>query len=185
MLSCSLLQFNILGKKQTSNFFARYLHGNIKRGIVNLHVNVRSLYRKMTEVKNLVQQEKPHILGLSECELRKSHHNISSLKLPGYELILPKSWEVHGKARVVVYVKKTLEYEHLHELENPEIQSIWLRAGFKNTKNIYYSHQYREHTSTLGSSMAAQRTALDIVPATSPVLEDIKFDMQIEQQDHC
>ena len=36
-----------------------------------------------------------------------------------------------------------------------------MRAGFKNTKKIYYSHQYREHTSTLGSSMAAQRSALD------------------------
>ena len=93
----------------------------------------------MTEVKNLVQQEKPHILGLSECELRKSHHNISSLKLPGYELILPKSWEVHGKPRVVVYVKKTLEYEHLHELENPEIQSIWQGSRTPRTFIIHIS----------------------------------------------
>ena len=54
-----------------------------------------------------------------------------------------------------------MEYEHLEELEHADIQSIWVRAGFKNTKKIYYSHQYREHTSTLGSSMAAQRSALD------------------------
>ena len=152
----SLLQMKLLGKKETSNFLARYLHGNIKRGIKNIHVNVRSLYRKMAEVKNLIREEKPHIIGLSECELRKSHHNESSLKLPGYELLLPKSWEMYGKAIFLVYFKKSLEYEHL-----ADVQSIWVRAGFKNTRKIYYSHKYREHTSTLGSSMAAQRSALD------------------------
>ena len=62
---------------------------------------------------------------------------------------------------MVVYIKKSLEYEHLPELEQSDIQSVWLRAGFKNTRKVYYSHQYRENTSTLGSSMAAQRTALE------------------------
>ena len=154
-------EYFVVSVKQTTNCRARSLHGNTKRGIVNLHINVRSLYRKMVEVKNLVQQEKPHLLGCSECELRKSHHNENSLKIPGYDLLLPKSWDVYGKARVVVYIKKSLEYEHLVGLEDENIQSIWVRAGFKNTKKIFYSHQYREHTSTLGSSMASQRAALD------------------------
>ena len=73
----------------------------------------------------------------------------------------PKSLDMCGKARVVLYIKKSLDYEHLVELEHEDIQSVWVRAGFKNTKKIYYSYQYREHTSTLGSCMAAQRTALD------------------------
>ena len=46
-------------------------------------------------------------------------------------------------------------------MEHSDIQSIWIKAGFKNTKKIYFSHQYREHTSTLGGSMAAQRGALE------------------------
>ena len=154
-------EYVVVSVKQTTNCRARSLHGNTKRGIINIHINVRSLYRKMVEVKNLVQQEKPHLLGCSECELRKSHHNENALKIPGYDLLLPKSWDVYGKARVVVYVKKSLEYEHLVGLEDEAIQSIWVRAGFKNTKKIFFSHQYREHTSTLGSSMASQRTALD------------------------
>ena len=146
---------------EVGNFWARYVNGNIKRGIINIHVNIRSLYNKISEVKNLVKQDKPHILAISEAELRKSHHNLSSLKVPGYDLILPKSWEAHGKARVVVYIKKSLGYEHLPELEHSDIQTVWIKAGFKNTKKIYFSHQYREHTSTLGGSMAAQRGALE------------------------
>ena len=155
-------QLLTLGANQTVNFKARYLHGNgKKRGIVNIHVNIRSLYNKVSEVKRLVQQEKPHILGISECELKKSHHSENKLKVPGYELLLPKSWQVHGKARVVVYIKKTLLYEQLSDLEHEDIQSIWLRAGFKSMKKIYFSHQYREHTNTIGNTMAAQRSALE------------------------
>ena len=149
-----------LSKKLTPNFQARYLNGNIKRGVYNVHINLRSLYNKMSEVKNLIKKEKPHILGVSEAELKKSLHNPSSLKVPGYDLLLPKSWSEHGKARIVMYVKKNLAYEHVEELENPDIQSIWIKAGFKNNKKVYYSHVYREHTSTLGSSISSQRSAL-------------------------
>ena len=150
-----------LGANQTSNFKARYLNGNIKRGLINIHVNVRSLYRKMSEIKRLIQQEKPHILGISECELKKNHHQLDKLKIPGFDLLLPKSWQVHGNARVVVFIKKTLHYTHIEDIENEDVQTIWLRAGFKNSKKVYYSHQYREHTNTLGNSMAAQRTSLE------------------------
>ena len=147
-------------KKQTPNFQARYLNGNIMRGLINIHINIRSLSNKMSEVKNLIQKEKPHILGVSEAELKKSQHNQGSLKVPGYDLLLPKSWNNYGKARIVMYVKKNLPYEHVDELEHPDIQSIWIKAGFKNSRRVYYSHLYREHTSTLGSSMASQRSAL-------------------------
>ena len=69
----------------------------------------------------------------------------------------------HGFARVIVYVKKGLEYEQIHDLENEDVQSIWLKGGYKNCKNIYFCHMYREHTSTLGASMAAQRRYLDVL----------------------
>ena len=121
-----------------------------------MHLNVRSLYNKMSEVRNFIKNEKPHILGISEAELKTSHHCKDSLNVPGYDIILPKSWDTYGKARVIVYIKRSLSYDHLPELEHADVQSIWIRAGFKNTKKVYFSHQYREHTNTLGSTMAAQ-----------------------------
>ena len=131
----------VLGKSETCNFKARYLHGNIRRGVVNMHINIRSLYNKMGEVKNLVKQEKPHILGISEAELRISHHSLSTLKLPGYDLLLPKSWSECGKARVVVYIKKSLEYDHIADLEGldqsrfQELSEKGLREAFQ-LKNV-------------------------------------------------
>ena len=52
------------------NFQARYIHGNIgkQKGIVNMHLNIRSLRFKVNEIKFLVKQHKPHIFGISETE---------------------------------------------------------------------------------------------------------------------
>ena len=157
--------YRSLVKKETANFRNRYLNGNIAsspRGIRNSHLNIRSLAKKVFEVKNIVKENSPHIFGLSECELRKTDGQFdeSKLKVPGYTLLFPKSWAVHGFARVVVYVKKTLEFEQVSELEDDLIQSIWIKGGFKKSKKIYFCHGYREHTSTDGNSLASQSRSL-------------------------
>ena len=71
------------------------------------------------------------------------------------------SWESRGFARVLVYVKKNLDFERVEELEDELTQSVWLKAGFKGQKKVFYCHVYREHTSTLGNSIAAQKTSLE------------------------
>ena len=151
-------------KGQKRNFLAKYVNGNRRKGILNMHLNIRSLTNKVLEVKNLVKQHSPNILGLSECELRKvdNQYDESRLKIPGYTALFPKSWAVHGYARVIVYVKKNFVHEQLHDLEDNNLQSIWLRGGFKNGKNMYFCHAYREHTSSLGNSLHSQRTNLEL-----------------------
>ena len=76
-----------------------------------MHFIIRSLKYKVGEVKNIVNTEKPSIFGLSEVELKKENVDVKMLKVPGYDVLFPKSWSVHGFARVVVYVRKTLSYE--------------------------------------------------------------------------
>ena len=159
-----MLHLYVLGKKQTSNFLSKYLHGNIKKGILNLHLNIRSLNTKIVEIKKIVKENTPHIFGLSECELRKVNNQFdeTKLKIPGYQVLYPKSWESLGFARVLVYVKKGFEFEQIHELEEDKVQSIWIKGGFKKSKKIYFCHGYREHTTTLGNSLTAQRATLEL-----------------------
>ena len=159
------LNFQIFQGRVSVNFLARYTYGNKQnlKGIKNFHINIRSLANKISEVKNIVVEHQPHILGISECELKKvaDKFDESRLKVPGYDLIFPKSWTTHGLARVVIYVKKTLEYDQVHELQSNEVQSIWLRAGFKKGKKLYICHTYREHLSNMGGSLRHQRTMLE------------------------
>ena len=137
------------------------MYGNkqpVKKGIINIHLNIRSSGKKIFEIRNIVNQHSPHVLGLSECEIIKvgGKYDESKLKVPGYNILLSKSWTSHGFARVIVYVRKTLEYEQIEDL----VQSIWVKGGFKNSKKVYFSHCYREHTSTLGNSLSAQKSCL-------------------------
>ena len=92
------------------NFQARYINGNKQnqKGIINMHLNVRSLRFKVFEIKNLIKQHNPHILGISEAELEKDRIDENGLKIPGYNLLFPNSWLSHGYARVVLYVKKII-----------------------------------------------------------------------------
>ena len=114
-----------LGKKSTTNFLARYRYGNKKEsGIKNIHINIRSMKNKMQDVKCIIDNMSPHIIGLAETELKKSTVRIENLKVPGYDILFPKSWDAEGIARVIVYVKETFQYEHLEILESSLVQSI-------------------------------------------------------------
>ena len=151
---------------QMSNFYARYTYGNKTRqnGIKNLHLNIRSLSNKVIEIKKIVAEQNPHILGLSECEMRKINGQFDEkkLKVPGYNLLFPKSWNSHGFARVLVYIKKTLQYQQVTDLEDELTQSIWVKGCLRNSKGILFCHFYREHTSSLGSSISQQKRNLEV-----------------------
>ena len=139
------------------NFEARYLHGNIQKqkGILNMHLNIRSLRYKVYEVKQLIKEHNPSIFGLSECEIKKDRVDEKILKIPGYDILFPKSWAQHGYARVIVYVKKTFKYQQIPELEDDLVQSVWLKGSQRNSTDIYFCHGYREHLT--GEGTAAQR----------------------------
>ena len=149
--------------RQIGNFWAKYLHGNIRQvqGVHNMHLNIRSLRNKVSEVKNIISAEKPTILGLSECELKKENIDADKLRVPGYEILFPKSWEMHGFARIVVYVKRTFQYSQIHDLEDSLVQSIWVKGSFKNSRSLYLCHAYREHASKLGDSINNQKEYLN------------------------
>ena len=165
-----VVQFCMQSKKQTNNFKAKYKHGNkqtVKRGIKSMHLNIRSLRNKLFEIKNVIKEHGPHILGLSEAQLKNNggQYDENELKIPGYSILFPKSWASHGFARVLVYVKNTVEYEQVRELEDDLVQSVWLKASFKGQKKIFFCHCYREHTSTMGNTIRAQRSSLEILLA--------------------
>ena len=78
------VSYRRLGKKLTPNFLTRYLYGNKqKKGILNFHLNIRSLKNKVNEVENIVKNEMPHIFGVSEAELDKSNATENDLEIPG------------------------------------------------------------------------------------------------------
>ena len=54
---------------------------------------------------------------------------------------------IYGFARVLVYVRKTFKYSQVQDLQDDKVQSIWVKVGYRNSKDIYFCHAYREHLS--------------------------------------
>ena len=86
-------------------------------------------------------------------------------------------------------MKKTYKYEHLLELEDDLVQSIWLRGNLNNSKKVYYCHAYREHHNThplefqrdyLGKLLAQWEAATEYNFPTEPNEVDVSLDMNID-----
>ena len=153
--------YSINGAVLDHNFKARCYNGNgtNSKGILNMHLNIRSIRGKMHEIKFIAKKHNPHIFGLSECELTKGAVDEKQLKFPGYDLLFPTSWDVSGQARVVVYVKKTFKYKQITALQDDQVQSVWLQGGYHGSKSIMFCHAYREHLSN--QSLANQKIYME------------------------
>ena len=121
------------------NFSARYLNGNIPKGIKICHWNKGGgfLCNKIEEIESLIEKERPHILGISEATL-KSTDNEAEIQIQNYNvfhastLINPKL----NTSRLSVYVHKDLNVKVRMDLMNNTFSSIWLEVGQARQKKI-------------------------------------------------
>ena len=121
----------------TNNKLVRMINGNrrqgynigmwnCRRGLIEGEKNSST---KFVEVTHFLQSKKLHILCLIEADLHgatsryKRRHPLTTkdindnLGVPGYKLLLPKTWEVHGQARIMIIAKGNLQ------MKKPEI--VW------------------------------------------------------------
>ena len=103
------LQHSILSD---SNFYARYTYGNrTNRGIKLSHWNAGSAYleNKTIDIENVISDHHPHLIGISEANLHKSHC-IDNCKIDDYDLITCMTLDNVNLqiSRVVVYKHTSL-----------------------------------------------------------------------------
>ena len=131
-----------------SNFYARYTYGNrSSRGIKLSHWNGGSAFleNKMTEIENVIGNHHPHLFGISEANLHKSH-NLDNCKIDDYELITCKTINNSNlqMSRVVVYKHSSLVAKVREDLMSDKFSSIWMEVGLPKTKKILVCNIYRD-----------------------------------------
>ena len=114
----------------------------------------------MTEVKNFIQKKNLHLLCLVEADL----HSVTSrykclnpvttkdikdrMEIPGYKIFLPKTWSVHGQARVMVYSRYELKVKERDIGNiNSDLPTIPFDIGLGREKKSIVNFFYREFTS--------------------------------------
>ena len=147
------------------NLGYKYFSWNCDRGILSK--------KKIEDIRVFASRHKPHLMGISEVDLRRNENNIDdskyndfsteqaqeALKIEGYRLIFPSSWIQHGKARIIVYALDEIKTKIINDDPvNSHLQHVMLEVGFGKAKTHFVNFYYREWKSivTGNNSTAAQ-----------------------------
>ena len=132
------------------NFLARYKYGNRrnkKNGMTIMHWNKGPslLQNKMHDIENIIDKYKPHILGLSEANLR-NFDDISEVQIKDYNLhVCPTINNLnHRVSRVVVFTHRSVVVKPRLDLMNPLVSTVWLEVGLPRQRKFLVCNAYRE-----------------------------------------
>ena len=161
------LEHYVYGNKRNLGY--RYFSWNCDRGFISKG--------KIEDVRIFSEKHKPHFMAISEVDLRRNENNkneenyneLSTIqvhekfRIDGYRIILPNSWDLQGKARIMVYASDEVKasIKKPNDDEN-YIQNISLDVGFGRSKTHVVCFFYREWKScvTNENSRESQYTYL-------------------------
>ena len=103
------------------------------------------LQNKHHEIKAKIAADRPHILGLSEANLKKET-DLSLVQHADYTLHTAPTLENPrlGISRMVVYTHSSLVVKRRHDLEHKSLSAVWLELGMPWQKKIIVGNIYRE-----------------------------------------
>ena len=103
------------------------------------------LHNRTTEIEQLINEYKPHILGISEANFH-SNHSLEDVQINNYTLYLADTLNNPqlNISRVAIYVHKDVVVKVRNDLMTDSFSSIWLEVGLKRQKKCLVSNVYRE-----------------------------------------
>ena len=122
--------------------------GQRGRGITCLYWNKGPslLTNKQADIKSIIADHKPHILGLGEANF-KNGQDLDDVAVPGYNLHLGlgvSNGQAGSTARVAVYTHSALRVKRRHDLEDVRVATIWLECGLPQQRGILLCVGYRQ-----------------------------------------
>ena len=144
----NLPSYNFWLSRKQRNKLVKTITGNRQnRGIKLAHWNAGSAYlhNKIHEIEQAVSETHPHVLGISEANL-KSDHDIQSVQLEEYELITSKTIQNDQLliSRIVCYKHQSMVGKVRDDLMSDQFSSIWLELGLPGKRKFLICQLYRE-----------------------------------------
>ena len=130
------------------NHFAKRTNGNRRQnGIRICHFNKGNSYlcNRICEVENIVNEHRPHVLGLSESNFFKGQ-DIDEVQIENYNFITAKTLNNPelNVSRVCVYLHNSMVGKVRNDLMDDTFSSIWVEVGLPNKRKILICNAYRE-----------------------------------------
>ena len=148
ILSFMINMFASSSFSMVTNFQAKYTNGNRKSHGIKISAWNKGggyLQNKMPEIKNIVSGLHPHILGISEANL-KHDQDQNLVQLENYILHTCSTItnpNIHT-SRVVVYTHTSLVVKLRPDLMSDSCSSVWMEVGLPRCKKFIVGQTYRE-----------------------------------------
>ena len=124
-------------------------NGNRQRGkgikLISWNKGNSLLENKHQEIETVIAGHQPHILGITEANL-KINSDIAMVQHEDYQLHTAPTLSNPslGISRVVVYTHSSLVVKRRSDLEEDTLSAIWLEVGLPRKKKILVANIYRE-----------------------------------------
>ena len=118
-----------------SNFQSKYTYGNRQqKGITLCHWNKSNakMKNRMFEIKHLILEHRPTILGISEANINISE-DMNNFSISDYQIFLGPVSSI-GVIRLAVYVHNSIKATVRQDLFCQDLNSIWLEVSIRKGK---------------------------------------------------
>ena len=127
----SLSNFTCHSSKKSSNLYEETFGLN-KSGLNIGHLNIQHIMNKLDTVKILTNQL--HIFGLCETFLSDV---VSDAELQIYNFKIERKVRQNKRGGgLLLYIHENVPYKRRIELENNQIESVWIKVRFPNSKSF-------------------------------------------------
>ena len=111
-----------------------------RKGLHFIHLNARSLFPKLSEVKVIAKKSKAAVICVTESWLDESHPD-ASVYIEGYSLLRNDRQSYGGG--VCAYIREDLSYKRRIDLNNSDQEDIWFELLLPKSKPLYIGVIYR------------------------------------------
>ena len=111
-----------------------------RKGLHVIHLNVRSLFNKISELKIIAKKSNAAVICITESWL-SDYHTDNSVRIEGYSL-LRKDRPSHGGG-VCAYIRDGIGYNPRNDLSCENQEDLWFEILLKKSKPLYIGVIYR------------------------------------------
>ena len=114
------------------------------KGFTIDHINIQGLNNKIDQVKLMLSsdQNKIQIFGLSETKLQNFHPD-AMYEIEGYQKPFRRDRKENQGGGILIYVENGVACKRRPDLENEQLECIWLEVKPKKSKPFLVGHIYR------------------------------------------
>ena len=127
------------------------------KGLTIFHLNIRSLFYKLDQVKLMLMQANIDLMYITETWLNDNISN-HELAIQGYKLVRKDRSTKRGGG-IIAYIRNDIDYEEIDdtqagETQGPQIETLWIKMNFKHTRTILLCIMYNPPNCSIKNALS-------------------------------